>query len=83
VRWLRLLAASVAVKACVMGVAAGSLSVLRLTMITRSQGGGAGAGGGGGVGSTLADSCVMSSGVLFAAAADVVAVPYAGDFMCF
>ncbi len=51
-------------------------------MITRSQGGGAG-GGGGGVGSTLADSCVMSSGVLFAAAADVVAVPYAGDFMCF
>ena len=65
-----------------MCVPAGSLSVLRLMMITRSQGGG-GAGAGAGVGSTLGDSCVMSSGVLFAAAADVVAVPYAGDLMVF
>ena len=44
-------------------------------MITRSRG----QEGGGVVGRTLADSCVASSGVLFAAAANVVAVPYAGE----
>jgi hypothetical protein len=47
-------------------------------MITRSLPGG----NEGGVGSTLADSCVMSSGIMFASAADVVAVPYAGDVCC-
>ncbi len=63
-------------RACLKHANVGSSSVLRLSMITRSSA--AGGGSGGAVGSTLADSCVMSSGVMFAAASHVVAVPYAG-----
>jgi hypothetical protein len=83
-------AASQRTRPSVMRADAGSLSVLRLSMITRSPVGGSS--GAGGVGCTLADSCVMSSGVMFAAAGGVLAVPYAGiaslsscfcDMVCF
>ena len=47
-------------------------------MITRAHGGTGATAAGYGVGGSFADSCVTSSGVLFAGASDVVAVPYSG-----